>query len=191
MVPCSPTFPSTCLSPDQPGYGQVVSNPKIRRRGRRSTLPMPIASSSAQASTSAVPLEHMQPNPPQATQDVKPGIEGRLPQSPRQMPYGYPPHQLVPSHPSRSPRSPPRNINTHGLSRRIHFASPALSTLPNPHYSKSHRNSISPEGLSPPTSFRRPDSAVAPEAGPSSAGPSTSRYTPYDNAPSNRARSSS
>lgn len=35
----SPTFPSTCLSPDQPGYGQVVSNGTSRRRVRRNTQP--------------------------------------------------------------------------------------------------------------------------------------------------------
>jgi len=32
-----PTFPSTCLSPDQPGYGQVVPSGQGRRRARRST----------------------------------------------------------------------------------------------------------------------------------------------------------
>ncbi|KAF8071495.1 hypothetical protein FPV67DRAFT_875909 [Lyophyllum atratum] len=30
-----PTFPSTCLSPDQPGYGQVVASGPNRRRARR------------------------------------------------------------------------------------------------------------------------------------------------------------
>ena len=33
----SPTFPSTCLSPDQPGYGQVVATSQTRRRARRNT----------------------------------------------------------------------------------------------------------------------------------------------------------
>jgi hypothetical protein len=33
----SPTFPSTCLSPDQPGYGQVVASGPSRRRARRNT----------------------------------------------------------------------------------------------------------------------------------------------------------
>jgi hypothetical protein len=33
----SPTFPSTCLSPDQPGYGQVVASGPNRRRARRNT----------------------------------------------------------------------------------------------------------------------------------------------------------
>ncbi|TFK34529.1 hypothetical protein BDQ12DRAFT_362935 [Crucibulum laeve] len=32
-----PTFPSTCLSPDQPGYGQVVASGNGRRRARRNT----------------------------------------------------------------------------------------------------------------------------------------------------------
>ncbi|KAF5379681.1 hypothetical protein D9615_005806 [Tricholomella constricta] len=32
-----PTFPSTCLSPDQPGYGQVVASGPNRRRARRNT----------------------------------------------------------------------------------------------------------------------------------------------------------
>lgn len=32
-----PTFPSTCLSPDQPGYGQVVNTGSNRRRARRAT----------------------------------------------------------------------------------------------------------------------------------------------------------
>lgn len=35
-VMCRPTFPSTCLSPDQPGYGQIVATGTGRRRVRRS-----------------------------------------------------------------------------------------------------------------------------------------------------------
>ena len=31
----SPTFPSTCLSPDQPGYGQITPSANGRRRNRR------------------------------------------------------------------------------------------------------------------------------------------------------------
>lgn len=34
-----PTFPSTCLSPDQPGYGQVVSPGSGRRKNRRTYAP--------------------------------------------------------------------------------------------------------------------------------------------------------
>ncbi|TFK24814.1 hypothetical protein FA15DRAFT_669132 [Coprinopsis marcescibilis] len=38
LVPLfGPTFPSTCLSPDQPGFGQVVATSQTRRRVRRNT----------------------------------------------------------------------------------------------------------------------------------------------------------
>ncbi|KAF5359496.1 hypothetical protein D9756_002902 [Leucocoprinus leucothites] len=47
LVPLfGPTFPSTCLSPDQPGYGQVVATGNSRRRARRppqNTAPAPQA----------------------------------------------------------------------------------------------------------------------------------------------------
>ncbi|KAJ7503248.1 hypothetical protein B0H11DRAFT_577527 [Mycena galericulata] len=40
LVPLfGPTFPSTCLSPDQPGYGQVVASASGRRRARRNPQP--------------------------------------------------------------------------------------------------------------------------------------------------------
>jgi hypothetical protein len=43
LVPLfGPTFPSTCLSPDQPGYGQIVNSGHGRRRSRRpATAPNP------------------------------------------------------------------------------------------------------------------------------------------------------
>ncbi|TFK63154.1 hypothetical protein BDN72DRAFT_333537 [Pluteus cervinus] len=42
LVPLfGPTFPSTCLSPDQPGYGQVVASGPNRRRIRRNTQSTP------------------------------------------------------------------------------------------------------------------------------------------------------
>ena len=31
-----PNFPSTCLSPDQPGFGQVIPSGQVRRRARKS-----------------------------------------------------------------------------------------------------------------------------------------------------------
>ena len=31
-----PNFPSTCLSPDQPGFGQVIPSGQVRRRSRKS-----------------------------------------------------------------------------------------------------------------------------------------------------------
>lgn len=32
-----PNFPSTCLSPEQPGFGQVIPSGQVRRRARKST----------------------------------------------------------------------------------------------------------------------------------------------------------
>jgi hypothetical protein len=54
----SPTFPSTCLSPDQPGYGQVVANGATRRRMRRNNTTAaslgPSKNSTSQASWTVV-----------------------------------------------------------------------------------------------------------------------------------------
>ena len=38
-----PTFPSTCLSPDQPGYGQILGGQQGKRRGRRAAVPLPLS----------------------------------------------------------------------------------------------------------------------------------------------------
>ena len=38
----SPTFPTTCLSPEQPGYGQILGAQHGKRRGRRAALPLPM-----------------------------------------------------------------------------------------------------------------------------------------------------
>ncbi|KAF7773131.1 hypothetical protein Agabi119p4_5298 [Agaricus bisporus var. burnettii] len=54
LVPLfGPTFPSTCLSPDQPGYGQVVASGNTRRRARRNTQP-----------TTPIPQLSREPNNP-------------------------------------------------------------------------------------------------------------------------------
>ena len=39
-----PTFPSTCLAPDQPGYGQILGTQQGKRRGRRAAVPLPLTS---------------------------------------------------------------------------------------------------------------------------------------------------
>ncbi|KAH7929222.1 hypothetical protein BV22DRAFT_1116960 [Leucogyrophana mollusca] len=57
LVPLfGPTFPGTCLSPDQPGYGQVVNTTTGRRRARRTTQSVaPVPTASAQPSWSSAP----------------------------------------------------------------------------------------------------------------------------------------
>lgn len=86
----SPTFPSTCLSPDQPGYGQVVSTASGRRRPRRtnqSAAPITSTSLSQQPWSSSIPvlpgpLEHAIPYH-RSDQDSSPHIHNAL--------YSYPP----------------------------------------------------------------------------------------------------
>ncbi|KAG2116879.1 hypothetical protein BD769DRAFT_1485343 [Suillus cothurnatus] len=65
LVPLfGPTFPSTCLSPDQPGYGQVVSTASGRRRSRRNNQvvapapPVPRDSQTSWAIPAAGPSAH-------------------------------------------------------------------------------------------------------------------------------------
>ncbi|KAG6369885.1 hypothetical protein JVT61DRAFT_13349 [Boletus reticuloceps] len=91
LVPLfGPTFPSTCLSPDQPGYGQVVSTASGRRRPRRSNQSAaPISSTSLSqppwSSTIPVlpgPVEHA-PLYHRSDQDTSPHIYNTL--------YSYPP----------------------------------------------------------------------------------------------------
>ncbi|KAJ3514144.1 hypothetical protein NMY22_g14839 [Coprinellus aureogranulatus] len=85
LVPLfGPTFPSTCLSPDQPGYGQVVANSQTRRRARRNT----------QAAISQIPRE-----PHSTWTIVTPG--GTAPMS-----LSAPHHTHLSSHFNRRPSQP-------------------------------------------------------------------------------------
>ncbi|QRW17947.1 transport protein [Rhizoctonia solani] len=81
LVPLfGPTFPSTCLSPDQPGYGQVVAT-SGKRKSRRTVQPP------------ALPI-HNPPNPPRS-----------LAYHPEPQWYGYPSHGNY--RPASSPSCPP------------------------------------------------------------------------------------
>lgn len=78
----SPTFPTTCLSPEQPGYGQVIANGTGRRRSRRSNHVqsagvLSTASSGPQAGWTIIsgpsyPHEISQPSPQLAHQTASP-----------------------------------------------------------------------------------------------------------------------
>jgi len=69
-----PTFPSTCLSPDQPGYGQVIPSGQNRRRARRSTqssiMQMPRAHTGWTVVTPSTGL----PAPPSSSRDPPPPL---------------------------------------------------------------------------------------------------------------------
>ncbi|TDL25555.1 DNA-binding domain of Mlu1-box binding protein MBP1 [Rickenella mellea] len=121
-----PTFPSTCLSPDQPGYGQVVTNTSGRRRVRRNVL-----------STSSTKVH---PRPQQSrSQPAKPGasvspetpvqrshLESFAPQRheqhaesskhPHLFQGAYSPQDPNSSFAERMRRSPPKPLNIPNLS---------------------------------------------------------------------------
>ncbi|KAG9316115.1 hypothetical protein JVU11DRAFT_3790 [Chiua virens] len=124
LVPLfGPTFPSTCLSPDQPGYGQVVSTASGRRRPRRtnpSAAPISSAPLSQPAWASVVPVL---PGPAEhATayhrpdQDTSPHMYSAQ--------YSYPPPRQLPDPRVNSPmqrgRQPsPRSSSPLGRERSL------------------------------------------------------------------------
>ncbi|KAK7442504.1 hypothetical protein VKT23_016102 [Stygiomarasmius scandens] len=126
LVPLfGPTFPSTCLSPDQPGYGQVVASAPGRRRARRATqAPAGQNQPSAQVGSPVVghhPHGQWSISPP-------PHHPGEMfpPPPPQYAPY--PPHgSYPPSHQHSHPQSglvpPPSHRETPHLSH-LHLAQP-------------------------------------------------------------------
>ncbi|KAI9434286.1 hypothetical protein H4582DRAFT_792016 [Lactarius indigo] len=103
LVPLfGPTFPTTCLSPEQPGYGQVIANGSGRRRTRRSNHVqnagmVPTGSSGPQAGWTIIsgpsyPHEIRQSSPPQFSHQLT---------SPFANPSAWPTqHQKIESTPS-------------------------------------------------------------------------------------------
>ncbi|KAF7311832.1 HTH APSES-type domain-containing protein [Mycena indigotica] len=95
LVPLfGPTFPSTCLSPDQPGYGQVVASSGARRRARRQQAQSTAGSSSTRADSSSEHHGHGQPlalSMPQLppVQLHHPLQQLPLPPHPQPNPHGY------------------------------------------------------------------------------------------------------
>ena len=98
----SPTFPSTCLSPDQAGYGQVVSTASGRRRPRRtnqSAAPISSTSHSQPPWSSTIPVlsgpsEHAPPYH-RSDQNTSPHMYN--------VPYSYPPPRQLPDARASSP----------------------------------------------------------------------------------------
>lgn len=84
----SPTFPSTCLSPDQPGYGQVVATGNNRRRTRRNTQ-----------TAAPIPLPPREPgNPNWTVVTPNPGVSTPS-LSHQSLPSSSPGHGYLPHHP--------------------------------------------------------------------------------------------
>lgn len=115
-----PTFPSTCLSPDQPGYGQVVANGTGRRRARRNTQPVaPIASA-------PVPIE--QRGTSWTVMTGAPGTSasygGQASYSPQHTYHPSDPHGHARAHPPATWRHP--STTTHSPSMASASRSPSM-----------------------------------------------------------------
>ncbi|KAL4062175.1 transcription regulator HTH, apses-type DNA-binding domain-containing protein, partial [Scleroderma citrinum] len=179
-----PTFPSTCLTPDQTGYGQIVSTATGRRRPRRNNqLPTPASSNGPQSSLSSWPSSiPLMPGPSSfrdlnSTSFHSPSDLDAPPS--RTDGYAYPPHRL-PQHSDshRSIRYSPYPVSTVGTARKssistsdsvsIDFPSIALHDHPSDLYGASSKLpgdqiKLPPiQPLAPPLSISNPSYALPP-----------------------------
>lgn len=102
----SPTFPSTCLTPDQPGFGQIVPTATGRRRARRTNQLSASASTNGSSSwPSSIPAIpgpsslHLSSTSFHSSSDLD-ALPSRVDG------YAYPPHRL-PQHSDGHQQSPP------------------------------------------------------------------------------------
>lgn len=121
LVPLfGPTFPSTCLSPDQPGYGQVVTTGPGRRRTRRHThsiicpppkrfspYALPTPPSSAPYSFTTFPAYSSRPRPSSWSAPSPKLTLPPLPSTPMLLPLHHHPHTTNLPHPLRLPLNKP------------------------------------------------------------------------------------
>ncbi|KAF8992368.1 hypothetical protein BDQ17DRAFT_1369616 [Cyathus striatus] len=137
-----PTFPSTCLSPDQPGYGQVVASGNGRRRARRTTqsaLMKGAPATDAQSWTVVTPgshtrTSHPHPLPHQHQHQHSPPHYSQFP----------PPSAYNPPHPHAHQSNgsvPPDSPSLHGSHSHEHMQSHRYS--PYMGHTKSPKGSLS------------------------------------------------
>ncbi|CAE7184667.1 unnamed protein product [Rhizoctonia solani] len=99
LVPLfGPTFPSTCLSPDQPGYGQVVAT-SGKRKSRRTVQPPALPIHSSQNPPRALPYH------PEPSMYAPPHVPRRISGEISDAGYGYSGHGSY--RPASSPSCPP------------------------------------------------------------------------------------
>ncbi|QRV89763.1 transcriptional repressor XBP1 [Ceratobasidium sp. AG-Ba] len=100
LVPLfGPTFPSTCLSPDQPGYGQVVATSGKRKSRRPVQAPVVPIQTAPNNPRPSMPYQPAEP-PMYAHPQVPRRISGEISDSA----YGYPVHENY--RPASSPSYP-------------------------------------------------------------------------------------
>ncbi|KAG8690611.1 hypothetical protein FRC11_010400 [Ceratobasidium sp. 423] len=98
LITSRPNFPSTCLSPDQPGYGQVVAT-SGKRKSRRTVQPPALPIHNPQNPPRALPYH---PEPPMYAQ---PHVPRRISGEISDVGYGYSGHGSY--RPASSPSCPP------------------------------------------------------------------------------------
>ncbi|KAH8118171.1 hypothetical protein DFH11DRAFT_882891 [Phellopilus nigrolimitatus] len=195
----SPTFPSTCLTPDQPGYGQILGNQQGKRRGRRAALPLPMSatllppqpsdfdtpSGSAGQQTRHVGLPGSIPLPPLSTIAAGEQVNSQL----------LPPSQLA--GPSGTRHSDHYNDGRYPGGSG-HYSYTAVSAQSSGSINPQYVLSPMPPPAPPPAAVHRPGTAneqynASPSSGPirDSPGPihaSSARFSPYPPAAHSRHR---
>ena len=128
-----PTFPNTCISPDQPGFGQIISGDARRRRSRRVAGPTNGSNHSwsimSPVDQPLPPQDHLPPlqqqfyvgNPLDTTHLLSASRELPLPRSPN------PPTPT--SHPN-SPRYSPYQSSYLGHRPEVHVSHPSDQSYP-------------------------------------------------------------
>ncbi|KAF9477735.1 hypothetical protein BDN70DRAFT_880845 [Pholiota conissans] len=148
-----PTFPSTCLAPDQPGYGQVVPNGQGRRRARRTTQPTIMQMPRAGAGWTVVT-----PNPGHAVPPTAvPSMRDAPPIYPAQVRSQHADYKMD------SPYASHIYPRDEGLSSERHLYSPTTGSSivadmhsPTLSHHQQHYGASNGSNHHPPSSFRKP-----------------------------------
>ncbi|KAG9101057.1 hypothetical protein FS749_010694 [Ceratobasidium sp. UAMH 11750] len=128
LVPLfGPTFPSTCLSPDQPGYGQVVATSGKRKSRRPVQTPVLPIHTAPGVPRSSVPYRPTEP-----PMYAHPQVPGRISGEISDVAYGYPAHENY--RPASSPSYPHQ-----GSYDRYHQDGPSYHHHYSEHPRTSHR----------------------------------------------------
>jgi hypothetical protein len=146
-----PTFSSTCLSPDQPGYGQVVPSGQGRRRARRATQ------------TSVMQM----PRAPTGWTVVTPNVNtSHHPSNREDAPSLHPVHARSSDYAMASPF--PAHSHARGFAQAdMHHLSPLQTTLEaqsSSSHQDGHRYGAGSSNYNnyPPTSYRKASTPIAP-----------------------------
>ncbi|KAF4614140.1 hypothetical protein D9613_008142 [Agrocybe pediades] len=159
LVPLfGPTFPDTCLSPDQPGYGQVVPSGQGRRRARRSTASSVMQLPRGPVGNAGWTVVTPSPSIPSIQNTGHNSMPTLRPVNPTHSDYGmgspYPPHMRVHSSSDSHLHSPATSSADLGQNHRH-------GPMPHESGSGSRYASGSYSSTHPPTSYRSPSNSLS------------------------------